>query len=239
MEWMESRGVKAAADLAPTFVAAGYKTPWLENIETNIGRESLGPVLGWLAITLGVDSSVKAIMEGTRRISELVTAIKQYSHVDQSPIGDVDIAQGLDSTLTILGHKLKYIKVERDIDPKLPTIWGFAGELNQVWTNLLDNAADAVEGLPAPLIQIHAGCDRDGVVIEVTDNGPGLAPEVNKRLFEPFFTTKAVGKGTGLGLATCYRVVNGRHHGDLSVDSKPGHTTFRAFLPLKGASQAT
>jgi len=231
--WLQDNGVPDGYDLSPVLVDAGLGIKWLETVVERVGVAPLGAVMRWVAGILSLDGSVKAIDEGTRRISDLVAAIKQYSHMDQSPVGEVDIAAGLDSTLTMLGHKLKYLKVVREIDPKLPTIWGYAGELNQVWTNLIDNAADAVKSTENPTVTVRASCNDSGILVSVEDNGPGMSPAVRARLFEPFFTTKGVGQGTGLGLATCHRVINGRHHGDISVTSEPGSTRFLVYLPLQ------
>jgi signal transduction histidine kinase len=160
-----------------------------------------------------------------------VGAMKQYSYMDKTSLREVDVHDGLENTLTILGHKLKQgVDVERDYDRNLPHIYAHGGELNQVWTNIVDNAADAMKG--EGWLLIRTSQEDSCVVVEITDSGPGVPKEIQNRIFEPFFTTKGVGEGTGLGLDIARRIVVGRHGGDIRVDSKPGETRFRVRLPL-------
>ena len=231
-DYLLERDFEDADDLAATLVGAGLDAKWLECVEKSVGTSNLGAVLRWMGANLGIDGALRAVDDGTQRISDLVQSVKDYSHMDQSPAGPVDISAGLDSTFQILGHKLKYLDLRREIAPDLPPINGYAGELNQVWTNLLDNACDAVAGIEKPRIIVRAACDGEAIRVEIEDNGGGISAEAKQRLFEPFFTTKAVGKGTGLGLATSYRIVNGSHGGDLSVESEAGKTVFQVILPL-------
>jgi signal transduction histidine kinase len=170
------------------------------------------------------------IESGTSRISDLVRAIKEYTYMDQTPLQNVDIVKGLETTLTILNHKLKHgVVVERDY-PKVPLLVNsFGSELNQVWTNIIDNAIDAMKG--EGKLRIRTYREDNCVVVEIADNGPGVPPEVQPHIFEPFFTTKGVGEGTGLGLDTVRRIVK-KHRGDIQVSSKPGETRFQVWLPV-------
>jgi signal transduction histidine kinase len=163
--------------------------------------------------------------------------MKNYSHVDKGPFESVDVHEGLETTLVMLGHKLKKgVHVVRDFDRTLPKICARASELNQVWTNIIDNAVDAMDGKGT--LTIRTGRERDGVVVEIGDTGPGIPPELQRRIFDPFFTTKDVGHGTGLGLDISYRIVVRRHHGDLRVESEPGDTRFQVVLPIDQPAKA-
>lgn len=234
-DYLFDRSFEDADDLAGTLVSADLDLEWVQCVEDRLGTAALGVVLRWACGNLSIDGAVKSIDEGTRRISELVQSVKEYSHMDQSPVGPVNIRAGLESTFNILSHKLKYLKLVKQIDNDLPEINGYAGELNQLWTNLLDNACDAVAGVEKPEVVVRAHAENGGVVVEIEDNGMGIPPDVKKRLFEPFFTTKGVGKGTGLGLATSYRIVHASHRGDISVQSEPGKTVFHVFLPASSS----
>jgi signal transduction histidine kinase len=189
-------------------------------------------VLGWLAAQLAGEELLGEIEESSGRVSELVKAIKTYTHMDKASSKEVDVPAGLDSTLVMLGHKLKKgdVEVVREYEEGLPPVCGHAGELNQVWTNLLDNAIDAVEGHGR--IEVRASRENGRVLVEISDDGPGIPEEVRERMFEPFFTTKDVGKGTGLGLDISRRVVVDDHGGDIRVESRPGETRFQVRLPI-------
>jgi signal transduction histidine kinase len=177
---------------------------------------------------------LKEIEHSTSRISELVRAIKEYTYMDQSPVQNVDVVKGLETTLTILNHKLKRgVAVERDYQPATFLVNSFGSELNQVWTNLIDNAIDAMGGRGELRVRIYR--DDGCVVVEIGDNGPGISPEIRAHIFEPFFTTKGVGEGTGLGLDTVQRIVR-KHKGNIQVNSKPGDTRFQVSLPLSRAN---
>jgi signal transduction histidine kinase len=232
-DFLFERDFEDADDLAATFVGAGLNANWMECVEKRVGSSAFPAVLRWMAANLSIDGALAAINDGTERISGLVQSVKEYSHMDQSPVGPVDVRAGLESTFKMLSHKLKYLDLQLEIAPDLPQLYGYAGEINQVWTNLLDNACDAVAGIEKPRITVRAKCDSEAIEVEIEDNGNGIPAEAKKRLFEPFFTTKGVGKGTGLGLATSYRIVHGSHGGDLSCQSEPGKTAFRVILPLK------
>lgn len=237
--WLEDRGVEDAWDLSPTLVGAGLDTPWLDGLAQRVPEEALGKVLGWLASQLAGEELLGEIEESSGRVSELVKAIKTYTHMDKAASKEVDVSSGLDSTLVMLGHKLKKgsVEVVREYEEGLPPVCGHAGELNQVWTNLLDNAIDAVEGNGK--IEVSAKRENGRVLVEISDDGPGIPEEVQARMFEPFFTTKDVGKGTGLGLDISRRVVVDDHGGDIRVESRPGETRFEVRLPISPAVEET
>lgn len=237
--WLEERDVGDAWDVSPTLVGAGLDTDWLDGLEKQIPEEALGEVVGWLAAQLAGEELLGEIEESSGRVSELVKAIKTYTHMDKAASKEVDVASGLDSTLIMLGHKLKKgtVEVVREYEEGLPTVCGHAGELNQVWTNLLDNAIDAVEGHGK--IGVRASRENGRVLVEISDDGPGIPEEVRGRMFEPFFTTKDVGKGTGLGLDISRRVVVDDHGGDIRVESRPGETRFEIRLPTTPGREGT
>ena len=234
--WLDDRGVADAYDLGPTLVDAGLEIADLDRIAARITAVALPEALAWLGAALAADELTTEIEHSVSRISELVLAIKDYSYMDRAAEQEVDVQDGLESTLKILAYKLRGITIDRHYAPDLPRITAYAGELNQVWTNLLDNAVDAVKSLnpPAtdPRITIRTVRDGQGVLVEIADNGPGIPPAIQGRVFEPFFTTKGVGEGSGLGLDTSYRIVVRQHHGDLRVNSHPGDTRFTVLLPL-------
>lgn len=232
IDWLESHDIDNCWKIAPTFVAAGLDINWLENIKHNVGDSLLGDVLMWIEVTLQEMGLLQEIEHSTTRISTLVQAVKDYSYMDQAPVQEIDIHQGLESTLTILSHKLKKgnVVVKREYDCHLPRLSAYGSELNQVWTNLIDNAIDAMNGLGQ--IVICTSCESDFLLVEIADNGPGIPPEIQSHIFEPFYTTKGVGQGTGLGLHIVYRVVE-QHQGNINVSSEPGNTKFQVRLPLK------
>ena len=232
--WLAERGVEGAWDLSPTLAGAGLDVAWLEDLAGRVPEEALGAVLGWLAAGIGGDELLREIEDGSARISELVRAIKTHTHMDKAASKEVDVNAGLNSTLIMLGHKLKKgsVEVVRDFEKGLPPVCGHAGELNQVWTNLIDNAIDAVEG--DGRITVRTARENGGVLVEISDDGPGIPDEVRARIFEPFYTTKDAGKGTGLGLDISYRVVVEDHEGDIRVLSEPGDTRFQVRLPVNG-----
>jgi signal transduction histidine kinase len=195
-----------------------------------MSADALSAVLAWLEATLTIQGLSEEVEHGTRRISALVKAVKEYTYMDQAPLQEIDIHEGLESTLIIFDHKLKHgIVVTREYDRSLPRICAYGSELNQVWTNLLDNAIDALQGQGQ--IWVRTASENDHILVEIADNGPGIPLEIQHRVFEPFFTTKGVGKGTGLGLDISYRIV-GKHHGDIRVISTPGDTRFQIRLPI-------
>ena len=228
--WLEAHGVASAWDLAPTFVSADLDVAWLEQAVGPLPVASHADALQWLEARLNLKSLVSQIDQSTGRIGELVKAVKSYSYMDQSPMQEIDVHEGLESTLTMLGHKLKNMTVVRAFDRTIPRIPAYGSELNQVWTNLIDNAVDAVKGTGK--LCVGTSLEHDQVVVEIVDDGPGIPTAVQSRMFEPFFTTKSVGAGTGLGLIISNRIVGDRHGGEIEFESKPGETRFRVRLPV-------
>jgi signal transduction histidine kinase len=231
LDLLEDLGLPEPWRLAEPLAAAGVDREWLDRVAAHAGRAT-GAALHWVAATLTIGRVSSELCESTDRISALVSAVKSYAYMDRGGIVEVDLHEGLETTLTVLNHKLKHtaIRVERDYDRTLPKLTVHGSELNQVWTNLLDNAIGALGD--AGTITIRT-CAEDGhAIVELTDDGPGVPDDVRERIFDPFFTTKDVGAGTGLGLATARQIVVERHDGELSVDSRPGATTFRVKLPL-------
>ncbi len=229
--FLAQRGVADAGELAPALVNGGWDRDHLERIEAEFPGEALGRIVAWIAAGSVVNGLVDEVATGARRISEIVKAVKEYTFMDQAPVQRVDVRTGLDNTLIILRAKLKHgITVERDYQPDLPEIDAFGSELNQVWTNILDNAIDAMDGKGE--IRIRAFVRDSDVVVEMCDNGPGMPPEVRERIFEPFYTTKPPGSGTGLGLHISHNVV-ARHGGRINVRSRPGETCFEVCIPLE------
>lgn len=228
-DWMESHGVIEPWKLAPTLADAQIDTRKLDEIERIVG-EALNPVLVRINYSFVAGRMISEIEHGASRIFELVQAVKEYTYMDQAPEQEIDIHSGLESTLTILAYKLrkKSIHVERNFDRSIPKICAFGVELNQVWTNLIVNAIEAMQD--GGKMKLTTCQDPFDVVVEVQDNGSGIAPDVQSRIFDPFFTTKGVGEGTGLGLDTAMRVIK-KHRGEIGVKSAPGETVFRVRIP--------
>jgi len=230
--WLESHGVEDAWKLGPLLAEANLTDAHLESF-VGVAGDSLGPELMRFATLLEMERIADELEHSTARISDLIKAIKEYSYMDQAKLQEVDITKSLETTLTIMHHKLKRgITVTRNYAPDLPKIMAYGSELNQVWTNLIDNAADAM-GENGKL-GIRTARENDFIVVEIADNGPGIPEEVRSRIFEPFFTTKGVGDGTGLGLDFVYRIVTGMH-GVVSVKSVPGDTRFQVRIPIQAA----
>jgi signal transduction histidine kinase len=235
--WLEDHGVDAGWELASTFVAAGVDVEWLADMADLVPPSHLEAGLTYPVRVLESDGLLDEITEAAGRISGLLASAKQYTQMDRAPLQTFDIHEGLDATLTMLGHKLgDGIEIVREYDRSLPHISAYPGELNQVWTNLIDNAVDAMEGQGTLTVRTRPGRDEQ-LVVEVADTGPGVPVEVRSRIFEPFFTTKPVGKGTGLGLDIAWRIVVGRHHGEIRLDSAPGETRFEVVLPIREPDQ--
>jgi signal transduction histidine kinase len=231
--WLEDHGVEKGWDLAPTFVAAGLDVEWLAAMADLVPTSHLEAGLTYPVRVLESDGLLDEITEAAGRISGLLASAKQYTQMDRAPLQTFDVHEGLDATLTMLGHKLgDGIEIVREYDRSLPPISAYPAELNQVWTNLIDNAVDAMEGHGTLTVRTRPGHD-ERLVVEVADTGPGVPVEVRSRIFEPFFTTKPVGKGTGLGLDIAWRIVVGRHHGEIRLDSAPGDTRFEVILPIR------
>lgn len=231
--WLDTHNIPDGWKLAPTFIEMGYDIEWFDNIARVIPNQLLQEVLPWLEAVIKTSGMLYEIEHSTARISELVGAIKTYSYMDKARIQNVDVHEGLESTLTILHHKIKYgIEIIREYDPNLPRITVYGSELNQVWTNLIDNAVDALDGHGHIWIRTRKDDGNNHIVVEIADDGPGIPPEVQSRIFEPFLTTKGVGKGTGLGLSISYRIVVEMHKGQITFLSKPGDTRFQVLLPV-------
>ncbi len=229
--WLDDRGVDDAWSLAATFASVGLDEAWLDRAQIRLGADALGPGLTWIASTLLATALVDQIDESVGRIATLVSVVKEHSYLDRGPEQEVDIHADIEKTLILLGHKMgSGIQVRRVYDEQLPRIRGNGAELNQVWTNLLDNAIDAMDGQGE--VVIRTAHDEDAVLVEIGDHGPGIPAELVSRIFDPFFTTKDPGAGTGLGLDTVRRIVVDAHHGDVSVQSAPGDTRFLVRLPI-------
>lgn len=228
--WLNARGIPDAWNLAPTLVNAGLDSGKLMEITECLPPAGHADALGWLEARLNLKSLVSQVEQSTTRIAELVKAVKSYSYMDQSPMQEIDIHEGIESTLTILGHKLKNATVIRSFDRSIPRITAHGSELNQVWTNLIDNAIAATNGTGK--ICISTSVEHDQLLVEIVDDGPGIPPEVQARMFEPFFTTKPVGTGTGLGLVISNRIIGNNHGGEIEFESRPGETRFKVRLPL-------
>jgi len=231
-EWLDDHEIASGWDLAPVFVQAGLDTAWLDQVATEVDEPALDSALRWLSYTVETELLMNEIEDSTARVSTLVGAARQYSQLDRAPYQVVNVHELLDSTLLMLGGKIPPgITVVKDYDTSLPPVPGYAGELNQVWTNLIDNAVAAMNGTGT--LTVRSGRDREQAFVEFGDTGPGIPDEIRDRIFEPFFTTKPVGQGTGLGLDISWRIVVNKHHGDLRVmNSSPGDTRIRVTLPL-------
>ncbi|WP_067815979.1 ATP-binding protein [Actinomadura kijaniata] len=235
-DWLEEHGVEDAWDLAPAMVAAGFGPDDAQAVVDVVGEETAAPAMRWLAEVLEITQLQGEISEATGRITALLDSARQYSQLDRAPHQRADLRRLLDSTLTMLKRKVpEGVRVVTDYDPDLPEVPVYAAELNQVWTNLVVNALEAMGGTGT--LTVRAFRDRDQAVVEVADTGPGIPEENLPRIFTPFFTTKPVGQGTGLGLDISWRIVVNRHGGDLSVESRPGDTRFRVALPLTEAPE--
>ena len=228
---LEARGMADPYDLASAVTEARLDASWVERVAAEVGEDVLPVGLRFVASCAGTRILLAELEDATTRISDLVGAVRSYSHVDQAPRTMVDVHRGLEDTLSLLGHKLreKRIDIVRDFDRELPLIEASGPELNQVWTNLIDNAVDALP--PGGRLTLSTGTVGSRLCVEVRDDGPGIPPEVQSRIFDPFFTTKPVGQGTGLGLDIAQRLVL-RHHGELRLESEPGSTRFQVMLPL-------
>jgi signal transduction histidine kinase len=236
-DWLEDRDVSNGWDLAPTLVAGGLDADWLARAMEKCPGTATDSAVRWLAYTVETEMLMNEIEDATTRVSTLVGAAKQYSQMDRAPFQVVDVHELLDSTLVMLARKIgDKITVVKEYDRSLPPLPAFAAELNQVWTNLIDNAVQAMLG--EGTLTIRTYCEDDCAVIGIGDTGPGVPDEIVGRIFEPFFTTKPVGEGTGLGLDISWRIVVKKHHGDIRVESRPGDTWFLVRLPLTAPDDA-
>ena len=230
-DWLDGYGIQGSWNLAPVLVQAGLDTEWLDQVAGLVETDDLEGAIRWLTYTVETETLMNEIQDSTGRIMHLVGAAKQYSQLDRAPYQEIDVHDLLDSTLLMLAGKIgKGIKVVKDYDRTLPRIPAYAAELNQVWTNLIDNAVSAMGGQGT--LTVRTAMDRDKLLVEFGDTGPGVPKDIQPRIFEPFFTTKPVGEGTGLGLDISWRIVVKKHHGEINLVSEPGDTRFRVWLPL-------
>jgi signal transduction histidine kinase len=230
-DWLEKHNIAEPWEVAPRLVALGFSRDQLEQWDVLFDDATLPLVIEWAAARGGSISLLNEIADSAERISTIVKAVKEYSYLDQAPLQEVDVHQGLENTLVILRNKWKRgITIHRNYQRDLPKVEAYASELNQVWTNILDNAIDAMKGEGELTLCTYG--EPDHVCVEICDNGPGIPPEIQPRIFDAFFTTKPVGQGTGLGLHISYNIIVLKHHGRITVESKPGYTCFKIALPF-------
>ncbi|MFL6079608.1 MAG: sensor histidine kinase [Ornithinibacter sp.] len=233
-DWLADHDVDRDWVIAPALAAAGADAGWCDELAAALPPGSVAPALEWIAASLSTAALVSEVKEATGRVSALVAAVRSYSQMDRASLQRTDLVEGLESTLVMMGHKLgSGVTVQRHYAPGLPQIDAMAGELNQVWTNLVDNAIDAMDGEGTLTVSVRPDAAAGWVVVEVADTGPGMPAEVRDHAFEPFFTTKEVGKGTGLGLDISRRIVVERHSGDIDIESGAGGTLVRVRLPQR------
>jgi signal transduction histidine kinase len=228
--WLDDRDIDDAWQIAPQFASVGADREWFDQCESVSGPETLGPALQWISATIQASSLLSELTDTTNRISHLVEAVKSYSQMDRAAMQRIDIHDGIESTLVMLAPKLAKVDVQRDFGPDVPVVDAYAAELNQVWTNLIDNAIDAMGG--EGTLRLSTRLDQGCIIVDVSDSGHGMGTDVQDRAFEPFFTTKDVGKGTGLGLDISRRIVVERHGGEITFDSVPGNTTAHVRIPM-------
>ena len=236
-DWLSGSGVSQHWVLAPALTGAGADVEWCEQVAEALGKDRLEPGLEWVASTLSATGLLAEVKESTRRISDLVAAVKSYSQLDRASMQQTDLAEGLDSTLAMLAHRIPPdVAVVRNYDPRVPRIEALAAELNQVWTNLIDNALYAMAGRGT--LRVSTRVDGGAVVVEIGDTGTGMSPETQDHAFDPFYTTKGVGEGTGLGLDISRRIID-RHRGDITIRTGPGETVLQVRLPVPRTDRAS
>ncbi|MFD5888077.1 ATP-binding protein [Streptomyces sp. NPDC060334] len=238
-DWLDDHGIPEGWRIAPTFVQAGLDIDWLEQVAATVAEDVLPGAIGWLNYTVETELLMDEIDDSTTRISHLVDAAKQYSQLDRAPHRVVDVHELLDSTLLMLSGKIgPRVRVVKEYDRSVPDVPAYPAELNQVWTNLIDNAVFAIGSTGRDgTLTVRTAREGDRLLVEFRDTGPGIPADIRSRIFDPFFTTKPVGEGTGLGLDISWRIVVSKHHGSLHVESEPGDTRFQVLLPLT-ASEA-
>jgi signal transduction histidine kinase len=231
-EWLEDRGVDEAWVLAPVLVSSGWNRDELESLAERFSTTQLSVVVGWLGASSSVYGLLEEVGQSAEALSEIVKAVKTYSYLDQVPIQEVDVVESLENTLVLLRSRITAgISITRDYADDVPRIEAYGSELNQVWTNLIDNAIDAIVG--QGVLTLRAFAAESVVTVDVIDDGSGIPQEIQPRIFEPFYTTKDPGVGTGLGLHIAYNIVVNKHRGQLKVASRPGETRFRVVLPIR------
>lgn len=231
-DWLQAKGLREPWKLAGSLIDAGWDIGELRTVEERFSAGLLPLVIQWVASGQAVMHLLHALSVGSEAVADIVAAVKAYTRLDQAPVQHVDIHEGIDQSLTILRYKLRSIQVQRDYAENLPNVSAYASQLNQVWTNLFDNAAEAMKG--TGVLTIRTRLDGQWIVVEVIDTGPGMSDEVRDHAFDPFYTTKPPGEGTGMGLAIAYSIVR-KHQGDIRIESYPGRTCFTVRLPLTGA----
>jgi signal transduction histidine kinase len=232
-EWLEANEIESAWELAPAMVNFGWDKESLVELR---GKAIFQTAVQWLGAGSQIVQNLYEIQQTTERISRIVQAMKSYTYLDQSPLLEVDVHEGLENTLVIMEHKLKQgVTIKREYAQDLPKIEAYASELNQVWTNIIDNAIDAMQGEGEITLRTYE--ENNQVVVEIVDNGPGIPKEIQSRIYEPFFTTKPPGQGTGLGLHVTHDIIANRHQGLMQLESKPGKTKFKIILPKQVRSE--
>jgi signal transduction histidine kinase len=230
--WLTRHGIEREWTIALTLAAAGVDPAWCTRAAAVLDGPALQPGLEWVASTISAATLLSEVKDSTRRISDLVAAVMSYSQMDRASLQRIDVTDGLESTLVMLAHKLRDgITIIRQYSADVPMIEAYPAELNQVWTNLIDNAVDAMDGVGT--LRVALGVEGDYVVVEIGDTGRGMPPQVAARAFEAFYTTKDVGKGTGLGLDIARRIIVERHGGTITIDSQPGETVLRVHIPIR------
>jgi signal transduction histidine kinase len=236
-DWLDGKKIANSDEIAENFLEYGFSCDDMEHFYEHVPEQYLSPILNWINTNLVTERMVQDIQEASQRIFRLIQSVKNFTHMDQGKGKElIDIHSGIANTLTMMQYKLKKgnIEVVEEFDPGLPKVMALVGELNQVWTNLIDNAVDAMEESGKGKLIIRTECDRQYARISIIDNGPGIPENILSSIFDPFFTTKGIGKGTGLGLDVVMRIIQGQHHGTVKVNSVPGRTEFIVCLPIGG-----
>jgi signal transduction histidine kinase len=237
--WLEARGIPEPWIIASVIAESPVTLAHLEELAQLVSPKALAVSAAAFSASMRVERMAETVVNSTVRIFDLISAIKDYSYMDQAPIQEIDLPQSLENTLAMFASRLEHVTVVRHYDPEAPPISAYGSELNQVWTELIENALEAMaassdDGLPRGTLRLKTGQLGEAVTIEIWNDGPGIPPDVASRIFEPFYTTKPPGKGLGLGLDTVARIVQ-KHNGSVSVDSKPGGTCFQVRLPIERA----
>jgi signal transduction histidine kinase len=233
-DWLDDRGIGNPWDIAANLASVCWDIDRLDELAGSLPENRIGAILEWFSAGCAIHSTLSEMRTSATQMSNIVAAVKTYSHMDRAPADRVNVNEGIENTLIILRYKLRGVNIVRNYCEGNPSIEGYPAELNQVWTNIIDNAVDAMDGKGS--VVIDTSYDDHKVYVSITDSGPGIPPEILPHLFEPFFTTKSVGSGTGLGLHIAYNVIVQRHKGTIDVESEPGRTTFRIQLPRVGAT---